>query len=306
MEVKNQKGYFRKVEQLRTKEATRFRAGEHYQTFWKYWRKLLAWNCRTSRSLKRLLFLPIYLHEKQNLSVMTALTGLSLSAGTASGAVANGGSFQSWQGNKTNSDNLEVAGSGYDASGFDKLVVIATTENANRRGAGGMISTMTYDGVAMTLAVFSSRIATTAFGPNGTATGFGNTASIKDPSQGSGGYGVSLSNLPLIRCWFLVLVWVALVITLRWAMSLLIPVLGSTVSNRGATGEDMLQHTIPRTAGPMVSLTPLLQATFPPSPWSSQQRHRSSQSLPLSPCSASPGSVCLSAAAARKNSLHNI
>lgn len=165
--------------------------------------------------------------------IVPVFAGLALAAGSTNAAVIYGGSFQSWQTRTTsNTDNVTVVGSGFDASGFDKLVVIATTENGNPGSPAGRIDTVTYDGVPLTLAVASlpiaadpgvgipfnqnftsiwyldnppttagviattgnSRIVATAFGLNGTAAGFGNTAEIKDPTQGSGGYSVSLAS----------------------------------------------------------------------------------------------------------------
>ena len=145
---------------------------------------------------------------KINRSLM-ALACLCLAAGSASAAVTYGGSFQAWDsGSTTNTDNFTLLGSGFNASTFDKLVVVATTENGNG-ATSGFIGTMTYDGVAMTQAAFSAgitgnitytsiwyldnptttagviattgnnRIAATAFGLNGTALGIGNTASVK-------------------------------------------------------------------------------------------------------------------------------
>jgi hypothetical protein len=143
------------------------------------------------------------------ITTLATAAGLALAAGTASAAVTYGGSFQSWNAsNTTNTSNFIRTGSGFDASGFDKLVVVATSENGNG-GTGGVVDTMTYDGLAMTLAAVSAgeagnitftsiwyldnptttagviattgnnRIAGTAFGLNGTAAGFGNTVSVK-------------------------------------------------------------------------------------------------------------------------------
>jgi len=166
--------------------------------------------------------------QKKYLPIAQALAVLVL--GSARAEVTYGGSFQSWQTRTTtNTDNVAVAGSGFDASGFDKLVVIATTENGNPSSPAGRIDTVTYDGVALTQAVFSlpiafdagppeipwnqtyisiwfldnpstsdgviattgnNRIVATAFGLNGTAPGFGNTVAVK-PS-----YSAELSATP--------------------------------------------------------------------------------------------------------------
>lgn len=112
--------------------------------------------------------------------------------------------FGTWD----NSSTTNTSGV-WDASSYDKLVVIATSENGNG-GTNGVISTMTYDGQAMTQVVFragstgnitynsiwyldnpaafhttgtiattgNNRLALTAFGLDGTATGAGSTVSV--------------------------------------------------------------------------------------------------------------------------------
>lgn len=167
---------------------------------------------------------------KKITSILPTIAGLALGVSVTNADVTYGGSFQSWQDDRTsNTDNVTEAGSSFDASGFDKLVVIATTENGNPSSPNGRIDTVTYDGVALTQAVFSlpiaadegppvvpwnqtyisiwfldnptttggviattgnNRIAATAFGLNGTAPGFGNTASVKP------GYSATLTSSP--------------------------------------------------------------------------------------------------------------
>ena len=158
----------------------------------------------------------------RNNSLYAAIAVSFVTMGSASAAITISGTFQSWDlNNSTNTSNFAITGSGFDASGFDKLVVVATSENGNG-GTGGSVDTMTYDGVSMTRIVFSAgvtgnitynsiwyldnptttagviattgnnRIAATAFGLNGTAAGAGATASTTNSPTGQ--YSVGLTT----------------------------------------------------------------------------------------------------------------
>jgi len=132
----------------------------------------------------------------------TLTTAALLALGTLStnAAITYGGSFTEFA--STSSSNHTI---NWDASSYDKLVVVATAEHGHSN-TNGVISNVTYDGVALTKAVGfdpvvgnitynsiwylddpstsagdivttgANRLAFTAFGLNGTATGHAATA----------------------------------------------------------------------------------------------------------------------------------